>query len=52
MRETLRKTVETLGPHNLGISAKDVGTHSIRSSFAMLLLLNKVPLEKVMKLGI
>ena len=51
MRETLRKTVETLGPNNLGILAKDVGTHSIRSSFAMLLLLNKVPLETVMKLG-
>ena len=51
MRESLRKTVEHLGPTNLGISPKDVGTHSIRSSFAMLLLLNKVPLEKVMKLG-
>ena len=45
MREALRQTVENIGSKQLGISPKNVGTHSIRSSFAMLLLLNKIPLE-------
>ena len=51
MRKSLRDTVEHLGHKNLGFSPKDVGTHSSRCSFAMLLLLNKIPLGKVMKLG-
>ena len=40
MRTYLRRAVQIIGEDTLNITASDVGTHSIRSSFAMLLLLN------------
>ena len=51
MRSNLRNTVKIIGTDILGINESDIGTHSIRTTFAMLLCLNKIPLEKTMKLG-
>ena len=41
--EELKKAVIKVGNDNLGISVKEVGTHSIRTSFAMLMHLNGAP---------
>ena len=38
----IRSTVLSIGKHKLGFSPNEVGTHSIRSSFAMQLYLQKV----------
>ena len=51
MRSYLRRAVQHIGEDNLNISANDVGTHSIRASFAMLMLLNNEPDSLVMKKG-
>ena len=51
MRATLRRAVRELGESTLNITADDVGTHSIRASFAMLLLLNGEEDSLVMKKG-
>jgi len=51
LRKYLRQTVSDIGEKRLGIKASEVGTHSIRSTFAMLLVLNKVPTIKIMKIG-
>ena len=47
----IRLTVSMIGPHELGFGPDSVGTHSIRSSFAMFLHLNKIPAEKIMLQG-
>ena len=47
----IRNTVTQIGRSKLGFGQGDVGTHSIRSSFAMFLHLNKVPTEKIMLQG-
>ena len=51
MRLSLRSVTKNLGEESLGFQASKVGTHSIRSTFAMLLILNKIPIETIMKLG-
>ena len=38
--QELKKAVVKVGSDSLGISVKEVGTHSIRTSFAMLMQLN------------
>ena len=40
VHETLKRTVRTLGEEVLGIKSNDVGTHSVRFSFEMLLRLH------------
>ena len=47
----IRMTVAMIGEVKLGFKKEDVGTHSIRSSFAMLLYLAKVPVSTIMILG-
>lgn len=47
----IRATVNTIGKDTLGFEAKEVGCHSIRSSFAMLLYLNGVRSDKIMLQG-
>lgn len=51
MRIQLRRSILKIGESNLGIKATEVGTHSIRTTFAMILLLNKVNIPTIMKLG-
>jgi hypothetical protein len=52
MRQRLRETVMEVGCDALGIEdATQVGTHSIRASFAMMLLLNKVQASTIMQMG-
>ena len=45
----LRNTVDNMS--GLGVKANDVGTHSIRSSFAMALYLAKRPVSTIMLMG-
>ena len=47
----LRHAVRFAGPRNLGIHVESVSTHSIRTSFAMMLALRKVEDSKIMKKG-
>ena len=47
----IRNTVTQIGFNKLGFGPKEVGTHSIRSSFAMFLHLNDVKTEKIMLQG-
>jgi len=47
----LRNTVQILGPEKLGIPIKSVGTHSIRTSFAMMLNLSDKADSFIMKQG-
>ena len=47
----IRLTVCLIGSHELGFGPDSVGTHSIRSSFAMFLHLNTIPAEKIMLQG-
>ena len=47
----IRNTVSQIGKDVLGFTAKEVGTHSIRSSFAMMLYLQGVRSEKIMLQG-
>ena len=51
MRTQLRRAVKLVGEDKLGINTKRVGTHSIRSSFAMMLILTGVPESVIMKKG-
>ena len=51
IRQALRHTVKSIGENKLGIKADSVGTHSIRSTFAMILLLDKISLTIIKKLG-
>ena len=51
VRDTLRNAVSEIGEESLGITKDAVGTHSIRSSFAMLLHLHGVDKTTIMKLG-
>ena len=45
----IRTTVDTLGGKDtLGVSSDEVGTHSVRSSFAMFLYLNNTRSDKIM----
>ena len=47
----IRSTVAMIGVKTLGFTSDEVGNHSIRSSFAMLLYLAKVPTTTIMILG-
>ena len=47
----IRTIVSIFGKSDLGFSANEVGTHSIRSSAAMQLFLNKIPTYQIMLLG-
>ena len=47
----IRNTVTQIGQDSLGFSAKEVGSHSIRSSFAMFLHLNGIRSDKIMLQG-
>ena len=51
MRAYLRRATTEIGTDKLGFETKSVGTHSIRSSFAMMLLLNNEAESVVMKKG-
>ena len=51
MRIYLRNAVKAVGESKLGFPAERVGTHSIRLSFAMMLLLNDEAESVVMKKG-
>ena len=42
IRNRIRVAVKAIGEEKLGFTAKEVGTHSIRTSFATLLYLRKV----------
>lgn len=44
----IRLTISLLGSHELGFGPDDVGTHSIRSSFAMFLYLSNIRSDKIM----
>ena len=47
----IRNTATQIGYDKLGFTAKEVGTHSIRSSFAMFLHLNGIRSDKIMLQG-
>ena len=47
----IRATETVFGKANLGFDASEVGTHSLRSSTAMQLFLNKIPTYQIMLLG-
>lgn len=47
----IRNTVRQLGPTSLGFTEKEVGTHSIRRSFAMMLHVLGIPSGKIMLQG-
>ena len=47
----IRSVVAAFGKSDLGFSPSEVGTHSVRSSTAMQLFLNKVPTYQIMLLG-
>lgn len=49
--DTIRAAVTAIGYDILGINASDVGTHSVRGAFAMMLYLAGVPVFTTMKLG-
>ena len=51
IRDTLRNTVSTLGENRLGIKSTNIGTHSIRSTFAMLLYTHGIDKTTIMKMG-
>ena len=47
----IREVVKTFGKEDLGFDYTEIGTHSIRSSTAMQLFLNKYPTYQIMLLG-
>ena len=47
----IRHVVRGFGQDDLGFTHKEVGTHPIRSSAAMQLFLNKIPIFQIMLLG-
>lgn len=48
---TLRSSVDCIGTDILGFSSKDIGTHSIRASLAMMMYLAKEPTYTIMLIG-
>ena len=51
MLQHIRNTVTQIGADKLGFGPRDVGTHSIRSSFAMFLYVNNIKSDKIMLQG-
>ena len=51
IRTSLCQTVKTIGENKLGIQAQTVGTHSICSTFAMILLLENIRMTIIKKFG-
>ena len=51
VRQNIKSTVKTIGATRLGIDIKRVGTHSLRTSAAMLLYLANVRTSTIMLLG-
>ena len=51
MLQHIRNTVTQIGANKLGFGPRDVGTHSIRSSFAMFLYVNNIKSDKIMLQG-
>ena len=51
LRKYIRSTIHKIGEKKLGIKASAVGTDSIRTTFAMILMMNKILMPKIMKLG-
>jgi hypothetical protein len=51
VRVYLRRAVQAVGEERLGFPAKKVGTHSVRSSFAMMLTLHDEEDSIIMKKG-
>ena len=49
--QRLREVVNNFGPDDLSFTSKEIGTHSIRSSTAMQVFLNKYPTFQIMLLG-
>ena len=47
----LKSTVTTMGKDDLGIESNEVGTHSLRASFALMLALMGEPDSRIMILG-
>ena len=47
----IRAAVKAIGPEVLGFTSNDVGTHSVRSSFAMMAYLAKEPIYTIMLIG-
>jgi hypothetical protein len=47
----LRASVDTIGKDVLGFSSDEIGTHSIRASFAMMAYLAKEPIYTIMLIG-
>jgi hypothetical protein len=50
-RNLIRSHVKSIGPHRLGVDINTVGTHSLRSSCAMLLYLANVRTSTIMLVG-
>ena len=51
IRATIRSSVRSMGHKKLGVSPNDVGTHTVRTSCAMLLYLAQVRTSTIMLLG-
>lgn len=47
----LKSTVKTMGKEDLGIESHEVGTHSLRASFALMMALMNIPDSRIMILG-
>ncbi|GFH61799.1 hypothetical protein CTEN210_18275 [Chaetoceros tenuissimus] len=47
----LKSTVRTMGKDDLGIESHEVGTHSLRASFALMMALMNIPDSRIMILG-
>lgn len=47
----IRAAVDAIGPHTLGFTSKEVGTHSNRAAFAMMMYLAGRPIYTIMLLG-
>ncbi|KAL7527766.1 hypothetical protein ACHAXR_003333, partial [Thalassiosira sp. AJA248-18] len=47
----LRASVDAIGVDILGFTSKDIGTHSVRSSLAMMMYLAKEPIYTIMLIG-
>ena len=47
----IRCSVDCIGPDILGFTSKDVGTHSVRASLAMMMFLAKEPIYTIMLIG-
>ena len=47
----LRSSVDCIGIDILGFTSKDIGTHSVRASLAMMMYLSKEPIYTIMLMG-